>query len=312
MKSIFLSLLSCILLSGCFPQYQSYNKRPAVDHSAKYAEKLEPGSVLVSADFLSTVERTTDGKYIRKEFFPDTKQIIQFQTYPDKALSVLDGPYKSWWDDGILVSEGTYTNGKRNGDWTNWSGKTANKGKYVNDKPEGIWVEIDSMGNKRNETSFTTGKRNGPFKEWNGKGELVREGSYLNDEINTEKVYLKEDNDKNIFQVVEVIPRFPGCDTGTKEELKKCAETKLLQFIYSNIKYPPLARENGIQGTAYVRFVVDKDGSIINIKTIRGITAEIRDECERVIRMMPKWVPGQQGGKPVKVMFNIPIKFKLE
>lgn len=291
--------------------YQSYNKQPAVDYSAKYADKLEPGSTLVSSDYLSTVERTADGKYIRKEYFPDTKQITSFLTYTDKTLSIREGLSKGWWDDGTQFSEGMYANDKRNGDWTSWTDKNTSKGKYVNDKQEGTWVGIDSLGNKRSEINFQGGKRNGTFKDWDETGEIVREGTYLNDELNSEKVY-KEQSEENVFKVVEVKPQFPGCNTGSSEEITKCAETKMLQFIYSNIKYPPLARENGIQGTAYVRFVVDKDGSIINIKTIRGITAEIRDECERVIRLMPKWVPGQQGGKPVKVMFNIPIKFKLE
>lgn len=170
-------MLSCTLVLGCFTQYPTYTRQPAVDYSTKYADKLEPSATLIMSGYLFTVEKTTDGKYIRKEFFPDTRQIIKFQTFADKELSVPEGLYKSWWDDGVQTSEGMYVNGKQNGDWTSWSEKNVSKGKYVNGKQEGLWIGIDSLGNKRSEINFAAGKRNGPFKDWDKTGELVREGT---------------------------------------------------------------------------------------------------------------------------------------
>ena len=89
-----------------------------------------------------------------------------------------------------------------------------------------------------------------------------------------------------------------------------------MEFIYKNIKYPPIARENGVEGTVVIRFVVDKDGSVDEPKILRDIGAQCGAEALRVVNMMnnmpQKWIPGKQRGKPVKVYFNLPVKFRLE
>ncbi|MFT5802668.1 MAG: protein TonB [Nonlabens sp.] len=120
-----------------------------------------------------------------------------------------------------------------------------------------------------------------------------------------------------IFTVVEEMPRFPGCeDKSDKEERKKCAQEKMLQFIYKNIKYPPIARENGIEGTTVVRFYVDKDGTVKDPQILKDIGAGCGSEANRVVKMMnsmgQKWIPGKQRGKAVKVYFNLPVRFRLE
>ncbi len=122
----------------------------------------------------------------------------------------------------------------------------------------------------------------------------------------------KEDEEE-IFKVVEDKPAFPGCENvSDKAEKQKCAETKMLQFIYSNIKYPPIARENGVEGTVYVKFVVEKDGKITAPEIVRDIGAGCGEEALRVVQMMPPWEPGKQRGRPVRVQFNLPVKYKLE
>ena len=109
------------------------------------------------------------------------------------------------------------------------------------------------------------------------------------------------------------MPRFPGCeDESSKDERKNCATEKMLQFIYKNIKYPAIARENGVEGTVVVTFVVEKDGSITDAQVVRDIGAQCGQEALRVVNMMPKWVPGKQRGRSVRVQFNLPVKFKLE
>ncbi len=121
---------------------------------------------------------------------------------------------------------------------------------------------------------------------------------------------------EEIFQVVEEMPRFPGCEDKPEAERKACADKAMLQFIYKNIKYPPIARENGVEGTVVVTFVVEKDGSISGAKVLRDIGAQCGQEGLRVVKMMnsmgKKWAPGKQRGRPVKVQFNLPIKFRLE
>lgn len=121
------------------------------------------------------------------------------------------------------------------------------------------------------------------------------------------------ENEREIFKVVEDAPTFPGCEEIVeKPERQQCAETKLLEFIYSQITYPAIARENGIEGMVYVRFVVERNGSISNIEVVRDVGGGCGDEAARVVKLMPKWNPGKQRGMPVRVMFTLPVKFDLK
>jgi len=102
-----------------------------------------------------------------------------------------------------------------------------------------------------------------------------------------------------IFTVVEESPSFPGGDEAR------------IRFLTENIKYPQIARESSIQGTVYVTFVVEKNGNVTDVRVLRGIGGGCDEEAVRVIKAMPKWSPGKQRGKPVRVQFNMPIKFTL-
>ena len=108
-----------------------------------------------------------------------------------------------------------------------------------------------------------------------------------------------QNQDDEIFVFVEENPQFPG---GDSERLK---------FLQNNITYPEKAMEKGIQGTVYITFIIEKDGSVTNVKVLRGIGGGCDEEAVRVIRKMPKWIPGKQRGKVVRCQFNMPIKFTL-
>ena len=120
--------------------------------------------------------------------------------------------------------------------------------------------------------------------------------------------------DKGPLDVSEIMPRFAGCeDLGlTDDELRQCAEKKLLTYMGSQLNYPPIARENGIEGTVVICFIVEKDGSISNLKTLKDIGGGCGQESLRVIKDMPKWIPGKQRGKKVRVRFRLPVRFKLK
>ena len=120
-----------------------------------------------------------------------------------------------------------------------------------------------------------------------------------------------------IFKVVEQMPRFPGCeDKGSDKEKEECAKLKMLEYIYKNLKYPAIARENGVEGQVVLQFVVDKDGSITETRIIRDIGAGCGTAAELIVNGMnnmgQKWIPGKQRGRPVKVLYTLPVKFKLE
>ncbi len=108
-----------------------------------------------------------------------------------------------------------------------------------------------------------------------------------------------EENDNEIFTVVEQNPEFPG------------GYEAMMAFVKQNMKYPPNARRMDIEGTVYVGFVVNKDGSISDVKVLRGIMTECDNEAIRVIKAMPPWKPGRQNGRNVNVRFTVPLKFRL-
>jgi protein TonB len=123
--------------------------------------------------------------------------------------------------------------------------------------------------------------------------------------------------EEEIFVIAEDMPRFPGCEEmATKKEKEECARQKLLEYVYANIQYPAIARENGVEGTVVVSFVVEKTGEVKEVKLIRDIGGGCGDEALRVVNMMNAkngvWMPGKQRGKPVRVLFNLPIKFQLK
>lgn len=123
-------------------------------------------------------------------------------------------------------------------------------------------------------------------------------------------------SDGPTYKVVEQMPRFPGCEDLTGEqERKTCAQQELLKYIYKNLRYPEEMQQNGIEGTVVVTFVIDVDGSTTDARVVRDIGAGCGEEALRVVNEMTTkglyWTPGMQRGKPVRVQFNLPIKFKL-
>ena len=103
-----------------------------------------------------------------------------------------------------------------------------------------------------------------------------------------------------VFDVVEQMPSFPG------------GQAALMQWLSSNIKYPVVAEENGVQGRVVCTFVVEKDGSITDVKVVRGVDPSLDKEAVRVLKQMPHWIPGKQNGSAVRVKYTVPVTFRLQ
>lgn len=119
-----------------------------------------------------------------------------------------------------------------------------------------------------------------------------------------------------VLKIVEEYPHFPGCDSWTSAvDRKVCSDQKLQAYLYRNVKYPDAAKSKGLQGRVVVSFVVEKDGSLSNIKLVQDIGNGCGDEALRVVNSMnqfnEKWRPGKQRGNPVRVQINLPIVFKF-
>lgn len=127
-----------------------------------------------------------------------------------------------------------------------------------------------------------------------------------------------QDQDTTIYQAVELMPRFPGCEQldTTLEARQQCASQQLLGFIYNNVRYPQQAIQGNIEGTVVLTFVVEKDGTISSPKVLKDIGGGCGEEALRVIGLMNpnniRWIPGRNKGQAVRTQFNLPVRFKLE
>ena len=129
-----------------------------------------------------------------------------------------------------------------------------------------------------------------------------------NDEAEGEVLKAKEvvvdekpkEEETKVFDVVEQMPSFPGGDA------------ELMKFLHDHIKYPVVAEENGIQGRVIAQFVVERDGSISDVKVIKSVDPSLDKEAIRVLKSMPKWIPGKQNGSAVRVKYTVPVTFRLQ
>ena len=110
----------------------------------------------------------------------------------------------------------------------------------------------------------------------------------------------EDENRPGVYIVVEQMPEFPGGDRA------------LMDFVKDNIQYPAEAKEKGIKGLLYVNFIVEPDGSLSNIKVLKGVGGGCDEEAVRIVESMPKFKPGMQNGEAVRVSYTIPVIFRLE
>ena len=129
-----------------------------------------------------------------------------------------------------------------------------------------------------------------------------------NDEAEGEVLKAKEvvvdekpkEEETKVFDVVEQMPSFPGGDA------------ELMKFLHDHMKYPAVAEENGIQGRVICTFVVERDGSISDVKIVKSVDPSLDKEAIRVLKSMPKWIPGKQNGSAVRVKYTVPVTFRLQ
>lgn len=133
------------------------------------------------------------------------------------------------------------------------------------------------------------------------------------EEVEVIEIEEEESDEVLSFAVVESVPIFPGCeDAKNNDEKKQCFQQKILQFVGREFQFPEMARTMGIQGRVYVYFVIEKNGSISDVKVMRGVDPLLDDEAVRVVKKLPKLTPAKQRGKPVRMSFTLPINAKLQ
>lgn len=198
-----------------------------------------------------------------------------------------------------------------------WKAITLHRAKEVGEESEQhleVLFGYASFSNRTNDTETYASLKTKIEKHWSY---AFGNTAFSNKEIIKKEENKEEAEDNAPHTLVEQMPRFPGCETlqGDNDEKKACADQKLLQFIYKKIRYPNIARENGVQGMAVVSFTVTEHGTIINAEILRNPGGACGEEALRVVQLMNelprRWTPGEQRGKLVRVKYNLPVRFKL-
>ena len=173
------------------------------------------------------------------------------------------------------------------------------------------WVLVDKSTTPDSNNLDTPNDKVDKVKEYQTVVKTLPNGSIITKRTLVDNPTVKGE----VFKVVEEMPRFPAPDCeamNDKQERKLCSQEEMLKFIYSNIKYPAVARESAIEGRAIAQFIIREDGSVSDAKIVRDLGGGTAEEVLKVINMMPHWIPGKQRGKAVSVQYTLPVAFRLE
>ena len=168
------------------------------------------------------------------------------------------------------------------------------------DEPEVEKVEIERVKEQEMKSQEELQETNTAIGAFNVEGNDEAGGEVLKaKEVIAEPEPPKVEESK-VFDVVEEMPQFPG------------GPSALFEYLSKNIKYPVVAEENGVQGRVIVTFVVERDGSITDVKVVKSVDPSLDKEAQRVVKSMPHWIPGKQNGSAVRVKYTVPVTFRLQ
>lgn len=312
MKGLSLTIFSLFILLGStsgqilWPKSKKFWKKNGyIDAKAKvvfsgYQQLLyidEDGVATIQMHHLNTLSKT---------------HRIQFK---DNSWKERHGLYQEWYDNGQLWVSGYYKDGLRSGQWENFhhpDGALKSKFSYKDGELHGPRAYYNSDGLLIRKTAFDAGVEVGPVVDFSPEGDTLRicpltEG----DTILCHS--LLEDID-GPFKLPESLPYLTSgsCGSSDRAELKKCRDKEFLKQLNRRIKYPKVERELGVQGLAIIQFVIEKDGSVTISDFLRGVSHGFEKALVKAVSKLPKWSPGTQDGKPVRVLFNLPVNFRLE
>lgn len=304
---LFSAILAFILPEGCVvPQAALENPKHYTqdrsEYKSRYAIDWPAGEKPVRYGYHYVVSKAPSGYRVRV-FHPDRKVLTSLESYGTAELNLLHGPCEGFWDDGSIRYQGTYLYGRRHGTWLecepargkSWSGI------YQNDKKEGLWTRMDSTGLVESTQEWMDGRRHGKWMQFDSAGTKVNEVLYRNDTLVAEL----------FARPRERVPAVRECLDGTVSNIAECTTRRMSTALLSAIRYPAVARENGIEGTAILQWDVLPDGSFSPLRVPAALCDAIEAECRRVFALMPPLVPGTLDGKPVRTTMTLPVKFSL-
>jgi hypothetical protein len=268
-------------------------------YTVKFGEEEKP----IRYGYHYIVSTIPEGYRVRV-FQPDKKILTEIKTYSTPDLTLLNGSFQSYWDDGSIRAQGNYQDGQKHGMWLESEpgrGKSA-LGLYEGESKEGEWTQLDTNGLIESIYTWKNGKLDGKFLLLDSTGQKINEGLYRSDSLVTELVK----------QTTIIKPSLQSCADKFSGDLNACTAASFDSTIYANLKYPSSARERKIEGTAIVQWDVLADGTASHLRVPQGLCDEIQSECIRVFQNIGKWKPAYQDGQPIKFTMSSPITFQLK
>lgn len=256
-----------------------------------YQEFDEAGQLMLEGNYLNTKKQG-----IWTAYYPNGKK----KSETPYVRGAVTGVYRKWHANGKLLIEMQCQNGSTSAEPKIWneSGKPLKK----TDKEYTALLESSMPGDVYDDPSRYNAPRRRPDNYPPVIEEVIRVDQGDMDGAVMDEPMPEKQQEDNVLMFAEEMPEFPG------------GQAAMMDFIKKSIRYPETAKEAGIQGTVYVNFIVEKDGSLTNVKVIKGVNGGmgLNEEAVRVINSMPKWTPGKMNGKPVRVSMNLPVRFKLD
>lgn len=300
----FVPLILFVLLSLTLDGQKTFldeHKASIVDSSiAKYVEIIDYGKSINSlkkTTYFISGEKESEFEFVKSN---DNEGISYLWYLGATKKFKLDGISNSWFKNGQLKSQLTYTYGKQNGIESTWyeNGKLATEANYINGNIDGKSIGWYENGQLKSEFNYVNGHYNGAITTYWRNGQIKRKDQYLENKFQSGTCYDSIGNVIKHFELEEM-PQYKG------------GENRMLNEIANNMRYPTNSRDAGIQGKVLIRFAVDKTGSISDLEVMEGINNELNYEAVRVISTLKKFKPGLYDGELAKVYYMVPISFTL-
>lgn len=316
-----LILINVFFTFGCLQQQYANNENidEAADENEVFATssvvfKMEKKSEIVFQTYCTSLEKTSSGLFLFKQYYPTSNVMTHQESYADSTMKIRQGKSVRCYDNGNLWYEGEYDNNMASGEWKYYHSETKeleSSGNFEANIKVGTWTNY--YKNKKKQTEYTFNKQgvlDGKYTVWAESGEIISEIFYTNGQP-TEN---QNAATKKAKFSIERMPIFgEHCAyMQNQNAAKQCSEKAILGYIYENLEYPNFPRINGIEGTATVSFIVDETGKINDIHILNGVCDEIKTECIRIVKGFPKWSPAIRNGKATSVEFILPIEFNLK
>lgn len=275
---------------------------------------MAQGEKMLSAAYDHIVVKMPNQRYEKRIFYPETGVMTHATSYGDRELEYRHGPHREWYDNGQRWVEGSFANGRPSGLWTYYDfpdGEKMQEGRYADGLKEGQWTDFDWEGLPVRIQRYHKGKLHGETQVFDKEGNVAATLVYEKGNLKSE-VYFETGHAVRKVAQADIPPTMKSCKLADPKAQQECSNKAYLNVIYRDLKYPRFAALNEVYGNTWFYVMVNKDGTVREITTLRGLCAPVEEECRRALSKLDTWNPAYRDGEPVNASMRVSIRFNLE